>query len=227
MTEVTTPGVTVMMSLDRLIPEEQYQPRDAGLSEPHVRLLAESDPGTWPPLLISPDGDGFVIIDGFHRREAAQRLGLAALPCVVVPGAGYPEAVAANLRHGLPLSLTDRKEAARWYAEQEPDLSYREIGRRVSLSDKTVKQAVESTSAASPQTQPDKIRKLVALVYRTYNDRHGRTFLGFGKAGNAAAFRRAIETFPEDEQADVARALDAFGSAIVAASQQYMSGIDR
>jgi len=223
----TITGEPVMIPLDRITPNEDYQPRNAGLSERHIQLLMESDPATWSPLTVAPDGDAYVPIDGFHRIEAGHRLGLAALPCVVVPGAGYPEAVAANLRHGLPLSMADRKEAARWWAEEEPNLSYREIGRRTGLSDKTVKQAVESTAAHTAKSPPDPIRRLVTLAYRTYSDHHGRTLLGLGKAGNAAAFRRAIETFPENKQTDVAQALDAFGSAIVAASQHYMSGSDR
>lgn len=223
MSEHHTSSEPVMISLDRLTPNPDYQPRSAGLSESHVRLLMESEPATWIALLVAPDDKAFVIIDGFHRFEAGRRLGLAALHCVVVPGAGYPEAVAANLRHGLPLSIFDRKDAARWWAEQEPDLSYREIGRRAGLSDKTAKSAIDSPIAESSPSLPDPVRKLVTLAYRTYSNRHGRTFLGIGKAGNAAAFRREIETYSEEEQTDVAQALAAFGGACVEAARPYLS----
>lgn len=43
---------------DRLTPNADYQPRGGGLSESHVRLLIESDPSGWPPLLVSPADGG-------------------------------------------------------------------------------------------------------------------------------------------------------------------------
>lgn len=228
MTAALTTTDLVTVPLDRLIPNREYQPRAAGLSEAHVRLLMETGADTFPPLLVSPNADGtFDVLDGFHRLDAARRLNVAALPCLVSPEAGYGEAVAANLRHGLPLSMADRKDAARWYSVWEPDLSYREIGRRCGLSDKTVKRAIEtgdSESEPSPRNAPDPIERLVTLAYRTYTDRHGRTLFGLGGDGNPKAFRREIETYPEDERPAVARALTAFGQACVTASQLYSNG---
>jgi len=218
-------GEPVPIPLARLIPNPDYQPRAGGLSEPHLRLLLESDPATWPPLLVSPtDADNFDILDGFHRHEAARRVGLPAVSCVVAPGAGYPEAVAANLRHGLPLSMADRKDAARWWAEHVPGLSYREIGRRVGLSDKTAKAAIEAPERAeNPRPRADPIRRLVGLTVDAYQGGHGRRFLGMGKEADAGAFRRRIEEYDDDERPKVARALAAFGRAIAAAAEPYLS----
>lgn len=229
---LTVPGSeSVLIPLDRIIADEQFQPRTGGLSESHVRLLMESDPTTWPPLLVSTDDSrSFYLCDGFHRFEAARRLKLVALPSVIVPDAGYPEAVRANVRHGLPLAMSDRKEAARWWASQGPSLSYREIGRRCGLSDKSAKRAIEGVVRAdAPQSAPnsDPIRRLVGLAYRAYGDHHGRTMLGLGAGGNPKAFKRQIESYPEDEQADVATALAAFGTAIVEASKPYLARAER
>jgi hypothetical protein len=38
-------------------------------------------------VLVTSAGDGWLIIDGQHRCEAARRLGIRTVPCIVVPGA--------------------------------------------------------------------------------------------------------------------------------------------
>ncbi len=222
----------VQIRLTQLIADEAYQPRLDGLKEGHVRLLMASDPATWPPLLVAPRGDGLCdVIDGFHRLEAGRRLGLQSLSCVLDSTAGYEEAVGANLRHGLPLSLADRKAYARWLAEQYPDLSYRELGRRTGLHHETVKCALEEDEAEGGEyrhsTQPDPIDRLVRQVERTYREGSGRTWLGFGKAGNPNAFRRSLEGYAEEDRPQVAQALMAFGHACVEAAEPYLEGDER
>ena len=231
MTAAPTTTDLVTVPLDRLISDPDDQPRIAGLLESHIRLLMEGGADAWPPLLVRPNPDGaFSVIDGAHRLEAARRLNVAALPCLVSPEAGYGEAIAANLRHGLPLAIADRKEAARWWTEQDPNLSLREIGRRCGLSDKTAKKAIESGDSGSepaPRPAPDPIRRLVALAHDAYSGRHGRSRFGFGGDGNPRAFRQAIEAYDDDDRQAVARALSAFGAACVEASRPFISGDHR
>lgn len=205
----------VVIPIDRIIAASQYQPRDGGIVESHVRLLMESDPATWPPPIVSPDGKGgYDIIDGFHRHEAGTRLGLTHLRCIVQEGAGYPEAVSANLRHGLPLGISDRKEAARWWAENEPDLSYREIGRRVGLSDKTVKWAVETAAAESPQSRPPS-GPLDRWLHQTYR---------LESPPSSRDVKADIDAYAEEDRAGVASFYAAIGQALVDASAPYMKG---
>lgn len=217
----------VVIPLDRLVPNDYFQPRDGGVKEGHVQLLMRTDPATWPPLLVVPnDAGGFDLIDGFHRREAARRLGLSALPCRIDPDADFFTGVAANIAHGLPLTVPDRKDAARWLAEHEPDLSYRELGRRVGLHHETVKRALEQPQTAGGQqrqtTHSDPIARLVRQVERTYHEGSGRAMFGFGKAGSPAPFRKAIEAYQHDDRPSVATALDAFGRASVEAAEPYL-----
>ncbi len=210
--------------LGRLRADDQYQPRMNGLSEEHMQLLLESDPNTWPPLMVSSNRDGgYNIIDGFHRYEAARLLGLKAVGCRVEEGAGYPEAFEANLKHGLPLSLEDRKAYARWLYRYELSggqrLSYREIGRRSGLSDKTVKAAIEG-DAENPQSnrvQRDPIDRLLTAIDRTvyYN----------GQIPSASTIAAYIELFDEQYRLDVAGSFAKFGRSLIDAGEPYLRSL--
>ncbi len=85
----------------------------------------------------------------------------------------------------------------------------------------TVRDVRDALSDAVPSRRPDPLRQLVGLAYRAYSDRYGRTMLGLGAAGNPRAFRRQIESYPDDERPAVARALAAFGAACVEAAKPY------
>lgn len=201
--------------LSQIVPNQDYQPRSNGLSESHVRLLMESDPATWPPLIVSPDGKGgYHIIDGFQRHEAGTQLGLTHMRCFVQEGAGYPEAVTANIRHGLPLCIKDRKEAARWWAENELDLSYREIGRRVGLSDKTVKLALTPRhTESSPSRRP--ADPLEAWLLKTVR---------LDRVPSARDVAREIAAYEVEDRADIAKVYAAVGRVLTEASAPFLKG---
>lgn len=206
----------VMIPLDRIISDPQYQPRSGGLVESHVRLLMESGPESWPPPFVAPLGDGmYGAREGFHRIEGARRLGVPALRCHVVEDFGYPEAVAANVAHGLPLSRADRKEAARWWKHEEPELSHREIGRRVGLSDKTVKAALtENQRPDDSRSAPDPVARFIGSLLRTNAE----------SKPNARAIRREIDAYDDESRLDVATILADIGGVLVEASRPYLEG---
>ncbi len=54
--------------------DDSLQPRSDGLSEEHVLALMET-PEDWPPIMVAHVNGANVLIDGFHRHEAARRLG--------------------------------------------------------------------------------------------------------------------------------------------------------
>jgi hypothetical protein len=220
------------LSLKHLRANEDFQPRLDGLDERHVALLMSSDPDNWPPLLVTPNGAGvYDVIDGFHRLEAARRLGRTALPCVVDDQAGYPEGVAANLRHGLPLRLSDRKAYARWLHELEPQLSLRELGRRCGLNHQTVRSALspadDSTNAGGQNGHASAtpiLPHVVRQVVRAYEQGEGRTWFGLGRASDPQVIADAIATYPDDRQAAAAKALATFGEACLTAAGAYLDG---
>lgn len=150
----------IELPLDALAPDEAYQPR-SGLDEEHLERLRCSDVADWPPLLVSPADEvpgGYFLIDGFHRYQVAKERQLQTVRCTVIPDAGYEEAFAANLKHGLPLSMQDRKEYAKWLGEHSPEMSTREIAHKAGLSQSTVSQ-ITSRLIADNRTSSGETRQ--------------------------------------------------------------------
>ena len=113
-------------------------PRTGGHDEEVVRLLAESD-RPWPPLLVRRET--YQVIDGAHRLLAAQLRGDETIEVRLHDcdeADAFVLAVRANIAHGLPLSLRDRKAAAARIIESRPAWSNRRIALATGLSDKTV-----------------------------------------------------------------------------------------
>jgi hypothetical protein len=94
---------------------------------------------SFPPLLVIRRAEQQVVIDGHHRLAAARRAGLPTIAVQVVdadPREAMLMALAANGRHGLPLTSADRRKVAlRMLADPEwGDWSDSEIARRCGAS---------------------------------------------------------------------------------------------
>lgn len=113
-------------------------PRLAGVNNEHAGLLAEMD-GPLPPILV--DKREKRVIDGMHRVRAAALRGLQKIEARLVDCSAdelFLLSVVSNIRHGLPLSLADRKKAALRVIQTWGEWSDRAIAARVGLSHKTV-----------------------------------------------------------------------------------------
>lgn len=113
-------------------------PRSNGLDTAHVRRLAEAT-GPLPPILVHRPT--MQIIDGFHRVAVAIALLRDEIEAHLFDGpaeSAFVLAVRANVSHGLPLSLTDRREAASRILDRHAQLSDRAIASSTGLSAKTV-----------------------------------------------------------------------------------------
>lgn len=230
-------GTILDLHLQLLRMDEQYQPCEQELDHEHLERLRASDPAAWPPLVVSPTAAGtYDVIDGFHRLQVARERGLTTLRCQVVDGAGYPDAVRANLTHGLPLSLADRKAFACLLHAEEPTLSLRELGRQSGLSDKTVKAALaEPAAAENPQNvtprytppPPDPVERLVKLAARAMADETGVNKLAqvFSRKSDARQraeyIGRIIAGYAPDQRPELAAALAAFGTALIDGARAY------
>ena len=114
-------------------------PRLDGVESRHVSALAQLAASTLPPVLVHQRT--FRVIDGVHRVHAAIVRGDATIAAELIDcddAEAFIRAVQANSRHGLPLSLEDRRAAGRRILETHPEWSDRLIAKTVGLSPNTV-----------------------------------------------------------------------------------------
>ncbi|MEV5885329.1 ParB N-terminal domain-containing protein [Streptomyces sp. NPDC052020] len=113
-------------------------PRSAGSSMEHAQMLARVG-ADLPPILVHRPS--MRVIDGMHRFEAAQIRGEETIKARFVDGDEeqiFVLAVEMNTKHGLPLTLADRKAAARRIITANPHWSDRAVAAKAGLSHKTV-----------------------------------------------------------------------------------------
>ena len=126
--------------------------RERGIDPAHVATLAEV-PASWPPILVHRSDRS--IVDGQHRVLAAKQLGLRRVLGVWFDGTaedGYLEFVRRNVAHGLPLTLVERRRAARRILCSRPDFSDRGIGALCGLSPRTVARLREEAGTDTRRT---------------------------------------------------------------------------
>ena len=125
--------------------------RERGIDHAHVATLAEVA-ASWPPIVVHRTTR--LVVDGQHRVAAAKQLGLRELAATWFDGSpddAYIEFVRRNVGHGLPLSLADRRHAARRIVDVRPDLSDRGIAAVCGLSPRTVARLREDARARGPR----------------------------------------------------------------------------
>ncbi|MET7291203.1 winged helix-turn-helix transcriptional regulator [Streptomyces griseoloalbus] len=138
--------------MDSLLPADS--PRLEGVNEDHVRVLADSTADFEPILVARTAGH---VVDGMHRLRAAVLRGQRFIDVRYVdgsPGDLFLQSVKANTRHGLPLTLKDRKAAVARILTSHPHLSDRAIAAIAGVSPKTVGAARARRAPADSTAQP-------------------------------------------------------------------------
>lgn len=128
-------------------------PRSAGSSSTHARLLAETD-ADLPPILVHRQT--MRVIDGMHRLEAARLRATPTIKAQFFDGdveEAFVLAVETNVRHGLPLSLADRKAAALRILKAHPQWSDRAVAHKAGLTHKTVGTLRRQSTGEIPQLE--------------------------------------------------------------------------
>jgi ParB-like chromosome segregation protein Spo0J len=116
-----------------------YSPRHQAEHPEHARLLAESGAELSPIVVHRMT---MRVIDGTQRVLAAALRGQAEIGVRFFDGSAedaFVLAVESNTRHGLPLSLSERTDAARRILRSHPHWSDRVIAAVAGLSAKTVR----------------------------------------------------------------------------------------
>jgi ParB-like chromosome segregation protein Spo0J len=132
-------------------------PRLDGIDEEHVLRLAERF-AELPPILVHRHT--MRVVDGMHRLRAAVLAGHETVAARFFEGSeeeAFVRAVELNVRHGLCLSLADRKAAAHRIVSAFPELSDRAIAAKTGLSDKTVAVLRRQCTATDPPCQSGRI----------------------------------------------------------------------
>jgi uncharacterized ParB-like nuclease family protein len=126
--------------------------RQSGTDAAHVQLLVDAaGSAQLPPILVQIDG--YRVIDGLHRLEAATLRGDSNIKARFVDCSDSEAlviAMRANGSHGLPLSRTDRVSGAQRVLGSHPDWSDRAVARITGLSAKTIASLRERSSAGTP-----------------------------------------------------------------------------
>jgi ParB-like chromosome segregation protein Spo0J len=207
-------GEIIWLEIDRV--QDGPSPRLHGLDEAHVVALAELE-GRWPPIVVAR-ADARVI-DGHHRVAAARRIGhsrISAVLCDVEGPGGFVEAVRRNIEHGLPLTMDDRREAARQVLRWEVDWSDRAIAAVCGLSPRTVgrlRAASDSSVSASDRrvgrdgrirlVRPESNRLRIAEAVRAHPDDSLRSIAR--RVGTSAETVRRVRQSLEQPEGDARR----------------------
>ncbi|MFI5776950.1 ParB/RepB/Spo0J family partition protein [Nocardia sp. NPDC051570] len=126
-------------------------PRVSGENTAHTRLLAELGE-VLPPILVHKPS--MHVIDGVHRLKAVISRGEETVRVQYFDGTNedaFLLSVQLNTGHGLPLSLGDRRAAARRILMFHPEWSDRRIGQIAGLDHKTVGAIRRNSDGELPQ----------------------------------------------------------------------------
>lgn len=157
--------------VDRILPNP-YQPRTISPEDPDLAELAESIRlhGLLQPLLLTRDGDWFVLVAGERRWRAAVKAGLTFVPALVeeyTPRELAEKALIENLQR-RDLGCLEEAEAYRRLLE-EFGLTQSELGQRVGLSQPAVANKLRLLRL------PERVRE--GISREIISEGHARAFL--------------------------------------------------
>ena len=174
----------------------------------------------FPPIVVFFDGATYWLADGFHRIAACEKAGATEVLAEVREGGREDAlwfALSANKRHGLPMSVEDKRKAVRLLlsVEKWQGMSNRAIADHLGISDHTV--ASVKTEVGCPTAQ-------VAQLDTKTKGADGKAR---SKPGEAESKVRALLADPEWSNASdrqVAKHLDVSPSTVAKVRKDLAAG---
>ena len=130
-----------------------YSPRQMRLDADHVAALVEVI-DRLPPVVV--DEATMTVIDGVHRVEASRRAGRQVINALMFNGdqtEAMALAVEANIKHGKPLTRSERQDAARALLARCPERSDRWLAEICGLSHTTVSHLRQASRTATVEVR--------------------------------------------------------------------------
>jgi transposase-like protein len=186
----------VLVDIGKIIVAES--PRIALENPEHIQLLA-AYAGDLLPIIVHYET--MCVIDGVHRLRAAQLNGQAQIPAIFFHGSAadaFVLSVKANIAHGLPLSLTERKRAGERIIRSHRHWSDRTIACAVGLAPGTVAAIRRRLipAAGEDETRTGRDGRIRPRDGRTKRE-HAAQFMASNPGMSLRAVGRAIGISPE------------------------------
>ena len=156
--EATTPPETRELQIKDIIADEGFMIRNS--LDKQVVSQYKDDYETiiqQAPITVYDTPAGLYLVDGFHRINAARQLNKETISAVIKHGSvedAYAAACLANLRHGKPLSRTEKQKAIKEFIKLHPKWSNVKLATKISCSDETIRRyrkELEAIGEIEPQ----------------------------------------------------------------------------
>ncbi len=108
----------------------------------------------FPPLLVWQSDGVYILLDGWHRYQAAVNLGFVDYDAKVFTGSKTEALIAAaisNRTHGLPMTRADKRKAIQRLVESSGELSSNQIANAIGVSNHTVDVIRNELSNCQPE----------------------------------------------------------------------------
>jgi DNA-binding MarR family transcriptional regulator len=135
------------------------------IDQNHIYQLVLSDPDEWPKIIVTRTDAGYVVIDGYHRWEAARKKKMQELQAECKPFADVNAVIEAvfraNMKHGLKSSVANMSNYARWLKATFPNMKQEEIADRCQLKQSTVSKALKVNGKLEGEQKAEEKRKVI------------------------------------------------------------------
>jgi hypothetical protein len=156
-----------MLTIDSIVIDKDFQSRHRGLDKSHLADMIAAYEGKDAELIECPrvfeiTGKGNVLTRGFHRIEAAMRIGKKTIECEVRHGYvadAILDAVAGNIGHGLRRTNEDKRRCVEMVLSVHEDWSSRRIAEAAGVHQDLVAKVREAQVSDSDTSKENASRK--------------------------------------------------------------------